>query len=145
MDRGEPHGSAVGVGIGARTLPLRAALGQNGTGRTPEIVFIGRVTAVRTESPDKASNRVAIEVQPEFRQGRPFKGSLDAVRLVTPDNTAACGVPVEVGSTYVIFANRDPGEPGIAWFSTCNGSRQYPDARNSDVSMDFSIFPIIAW
>ena len=124
------------------------------------IVVVARVTAVRpverdnnaaatagadstapapVASPDRGrtAGYIEIDIQPLFRQGRAFKGSLDGVTFVTSDNSASCGVPVEAGATYIIFGVPDPADPTVAYFDTCSGSRQYPDAQHRDITVDY--------
>jgi len=93
-----------------------------------EIVVVGHVRSVRTaESAPDAAERYEVEVTPLFRPEGPFKGSLSGVVLATSTSPAGCGIPVRTGQTYVIFASRgDPGNPRLAWFDSCSGSRLYP-------------------
>lgn len=64
-------------------------------------------------------------VAPQFRPG-PYKGRLADVVLTTSATSASCGVDVEMGGVYLIFASReDSANPGRAWFDTCSGSRRY--------------------
>lgn len=91
-----------------------------------EIVVVARVDEVRAVEGDAdRAARIEVAITPLFNQRRPFKGSVDGVVLATTTNSAACGVPVLVGRQYVIFASRDAGT-GVAWFTTCSGSRSYP-------------------
>jgi hypothetical protein len=92
--------------------------------REAEIIVVGK--AVRVERDEAGGvERLLVDVAPRFGGGEPFKGTLDGVRLVTPASSAACGVAVSPGELYVIFAVRRPGEPALAWFDTCSGSRLY--------------------
>lgn len=91
-----------------------------------EIVVVGRVDEVRAVEGDaERAARIEAAITPLFNQRRPFKGSIEGVVLATTTSSAACGVPVLVGRQYVIFASRDPAT-GVAWFTTCSGSRSYP-------------------
>jgi hypothetical protein len=90
-----------------------------------EIVLIGTVLAVSPGVTDQGVGFVAVEVEPAFAAGRPFKGDLSGVTLVTSDSSASCGVDVRVGESYLLFASpHAPGE-SRAWFDTCSGSRLY--------------------
>ncbi|HMB53929.1 MAG TPA: hypothetical protein VKU40_11470, partial [Thermoanaerobaculia bacterium] len=89
-----------------------------------EIVLVGEVTWVEARAIDGVETRV-VEVEPRFRQGQPFKGGLVGVALATPTGSARCGVAVEAGETYLIFASRAAPGDGIAWFDSCGGSRLY--------------------
>lgn len=93
-----------------------------------DIVLVGQVRSVRPggSAPD-ATERYEVEVTPLFRPEGPFKGSLEGVVLATSTSPAACGIPVRTGETYVIFASRgDPGNPRLARFDSCSGTRPYP-------------------
>ncbi len=85
-----------------------------------DVVLIGKVDRIIESS---LTEGVAIEVTPQFRQ-QTFKGSLDGVALRTPLGSASCGVPVEVGASYVIFAHVEASS-GIGWFDSCSGARPY--------------------
>lgn len=93
-----------------------------------EIVVVARVRSVRTAGASaEGAERFEVEVTPLFRPEGPFKGSLEGVVLATSTSPAACGVPVRPGQDYVIFASRgDPGNPRLARFDSCSGSRPYP-------------------
>ena len=41
---------------------------------------------------------------------------------VSSTSSAACGVPVDSGAVYLVFAEHDP-EAGVAWMNSCNGTR----------------------
>ncbi len=85
-----------------------------------EIVVVGRARTVA----ERVDGRYrAVLIEPGWR---PFKGSLDGVTLVTATSTAGCGVEIEHGASYVIFASRLEDQPGLAVFDTCSGSRRYP-------------------
>jgi len=91
-----------------------------------DIVLVGRATAVHNVTSPAGVERLEVTVAPLFTQGAPLKGSLDGIILATPRTTASCGVEVQPGRDYVIFASRgDPEEPRLAWFTTCSGSRPY--------------------
>ena len=92
-----------------------------------DVVLIGRVDRIIESS---ATEGVAVEVTPRFREQRPFKGSLDGIILRTPLGSASCGVPIEVGASYVIFAHVEAAS-GIGWFDSCSGAR--PFANDQDV------------
>ncbi len=106
-----------------------------------DIVVVARITAVDSLAADAmAGERVAVTFDAQFNQGRAFKGDVGTHRFLTPTTTASCGVPIEVGATYLLFATLQPGAAAAgpdAWFDTCSGSRQYPDARHRAVAVDF--------
>lgn len=43
--------------------------------------------------------------------------------VVTGQSSAQCGLPLEKGQLYILFAQDDPQRPGHARVHTCNGSR----------------------
>jgi hypothetical protein len=92
-----------------------------------DIVVAGRVRSLRRipRTPGHPE-RIEVVIAPQFRPG-PFKGSLADVQLTTSTTSASCGVDVQVGGVYLVFASReDSANPGLAWFNTCSGSRRYP-------------------
>lgn len=103
-----------------------------------EIVVVGEVRTIRHRSATAAlPERVEVTIQPRFHPG-PFKGSLSGVTLATPANSASCGVAVEVGALYLLFATRgELADSSLAWFESCSGSRQYPGGPD----VYFSPFP----
>lgn len=108
-----------------------------------EIVLVGRVRSVRTVAADEhGAARLEVTVAPQFNAGAPFKGSLDGITLATATSSAACGVPVQPGQDYVIFAARsDPGNPRLAWFDSCGGSREYPGPTTRDAELFLGLHP----
>ena len=100
-----------------------------------ELVLVGRVSSVRPARTPEGVDYLAVEVAPVFNQRRPFKGALDGRTLATSTSSASCGVEVEVGETYLIFASSSEGEDGPAWFDSCSGSRLYAGGpRASEVA-----------
>ena len=108
-----------------------------------EIVMIGRAVSVRTVAADAAgAERLEVTFLPQFNQARPFKGSLEGVILATSTSTAGCGVPVQPGHDYVIFASRvDPGNSRLAWFDSCGGSREYPGVTEPGSELFLGLHP----
>jgi len=89
------------------------------------IVLVARADAVTRIRPPAGAERLEVRFTPVFRNGA-FKGSMDGVRFVTPVGTASCGVDVQRGETYIVFASGgDPQDPAFVWFTTCDGSRRY--------------------
>jgi hypothetical protein len=88
-----------------------------------EIVFAGEVTGATPGVLDGVEV-ITVEAEPRFL-GRAFKGELAGVTLVTPTSAARCGVPVELGETYLFFASRAAAGDATAWFDSCSGSRLY--------------------
>jgi hypothetical protein len=105
-----------------------------------EIVLVGEVTRVEERAIDGVEVHV-VEVKPRFRQGRPFKGSADGVTLATPVGSARCGVAVEVGETYLIFAARTAPDDTLAWFDSCGGSRLYAGGPRAGETAPFVGLP----
>lgn len=106
-----------------------------------DIVVVAHITTIDSLPADETGpDRIAVTFDAQFNQGRAFKGEIGAHRFLTPATTASCGVPVEVGATFLLFASLQPesGSTNVeAWFDTCSGSRQYPDATHRDVAIDF--------
>ncbi|MBI4517663.1 MAG: hypothetical protein HY699_17800 [Deltaproteobacteria bacterium] len=81
-----------------------------------------------------------VKGSPDFRTAEfapvqePYKGDPKSiVAFATHLSSASCGVPVEAGQMFLIFAARD--EPGgtTAWFDSCNGTRPFgPDVKVVD-------------
>jgi hypothetical protein len=84
-----------------------------------DIVLLAEVVRVATVTPDDGGTA--------FRSAEPriveaFKGA-DGIRsLQTPTSTASCGIDLEPGVRYWVFAQRRAGEP-VAWINSCDGSR----------------------
>ncbi len=93
-----------------------------------DVVLVGTATEVRRVADPGRAERLEVTFTPHFRQGRAFKGSLEGVVLATSTSSASCGLPVEVGETWVVLASLgDPEVPSRAWFDHCSGSRIYDD------------------
>lgn len=113
-----------------------------------DVVFIGTVDAV---TPDVIDDSLLPRLYRKFILGQPydgfafsenqirvtttkvFKGSLPlALTIRTPDNGGACGVPFQVGTTYLVFARRrhDTG-PLIA--EMCSGTMPLDHVPSSDL------------
>lgn len=93
-----------------------------------EVVFIGRAIEVREVAADDIGpDRLEVRFTPLHSATGTFKGSFRGLRLMTPISSAACGVPVDRGADYVIFASRQDSSSGVAWFDTCSGSRPFVD------------------
>lgn len=106
-----------------------------------EIVLVGEITGVRTVEEASGGDHLEVAVEPRFRQGRPFKGDLAGLTLATATHSAACGVPVETGETYLVFATRQPGSD-LAWFTTCSGSRLYAGGTRAAETTPFPDLPV---
>jgi hypothetical protein len=65
-----------------------------------EAVFSGEVLEIN-EIPQSLDVSVKIKVETVWK-GSPFR----EVTIITPNNSASCGYPFEVGKSYVVFANR---------------------------------------
>jgi len=90
-----------------------------------DIVLVGRADRLTPVEATDAAAHLEVEFTPLFRAG-PFKGSIEGLVLATPVGTASCGVEVQPGESYIIFATiADPDEPRRAWFDSCSGSRLY--------------------
>lgn len=93
-----------------------------------DVVLVGTATAVRRVADASGVERLEVAFTPHFRQGRAFKGSLEGVVFATTTSSASCGLPVQVGETWVVLASLgDPAAPSRAWFDHCSGSRIYDD------------------
>lgn len=99
--------------------------------RSSDIVFLAEIASLSSA-----------DGKPAFRNARPriveaFKGAdgIESVRTAT--STAACGIDLESGGRYWIFAQRRVGEP-VAWIDSCNGSRSagadFTDVEASQVA-----------
>lgn len=99
--------------------------------RNADIVFLAEIVSVSST-----------DGGPGFRNARPriveaFKGAdgIESVRTAT--SSAACGVDIESGERYWIFAQRRVGEP-VAWIDSCSGSRSagadFTDVEASQVA-----------
>lgn len=92
-----------------------------------EVIFIGRVTAIEAQTGNGGYRAVRFAAD-----GAPFKGSVDGIgAFATPDSTASCGVPVQTGERYLVFANRQSPADAVRWFNTCNGTRLF-ETRSGD-------------
>lgn len=84
-----------------------------------DIVVLAEVVSVATVTQEDGG--------PAFHNAEPriieaFKGA-DGIRsLQTPTSTASCGIELEPGARYWVFAQRRAGEP-VAWINSCDGSR----------------------
>jgi hypothetical protein len=85
-----------------------------------QVLFFGRVSAVEHESGNGGYQAVRFAVD-----GSPFKGTIEGLAFATASSTASCGVPVQVGERYLIFASRQAATDSVAWFNTCNGTRLF--------------------
>jgi hypothetical protein len=86
-----------------------------------EVVFIGRVTSTAVEKEPPAYRSVRFELH-----GKPYKGDPAALtHFATPLSSATCGYEVAPGRLYLVFASRHAPEDRIAWFDTCNGTREF--------------------
>lgn len=93
-----------------------------------DVVLVGTATEVRRVADPGGPERLEVTFTPHFRQGRPFKGSLEGVVFATSTSSASCGLPVQAGETWVVLAaHGDPEAPFRAWFDHCSGSRIYDD------------------
>ncbi len=67
-----------------------------------------------------------------------YKGAGIARRWATAPHSAACGLPLAAGRSYLVFAQDDTTSPGVSRTGTCDGSRML--AANGDIP-DFSDVP----
>lgn len=86
-----------------------------------ELVMIARATATRVVGESPGHLEVAFApVEP------PYKGDPKAAgAFVTNLSSASCGVPVESGQTFLLFATRDESNGRTMRFDTCNGTRRF--------------------
>jgi hypothetical protein len=103
------------------------------------VVLVGEVTAVRREAIDGVEV-LAVEVEPRFRT-EGFKGEVGEIELVTPESSARCGIAVEAGEIYLIFASRLEPDGTVAWFDSCGGSRLYAGGPRAAEIEPFSGLP----
>ncbi len=102
-----------------------------------EVVLIGHATRVSEVFGANGEALVEVELRPLFRQGRVFKGELVGRDLLTSDSSASCGVPVQVGENYLVFASSSGGD-GPLYFDSCSGSRLYAGGARGDESPAFT-------
>jgi hypothetical protein len=97
---------------------------------------MGRAESVELVGDNGGSRAVRFAVE-----DTPFKGDLSAIdRFATPESSATCGVPVEEGRGYVVFASRRAPGDRVAWFDTCNGTRPF-DRRAGEGQLGFADTP----
>ena len=82
------------------------------------VVFVGRTTTTTPADDPTGFRSVRFEII-----GSPYKGEPGALRYLTGDSSASCGIDVTPGIVYVAFAAIDPDEPEVAYVTTCNGTR----------------------
>jgi hypothetical protein len=89
-----------------------------------DLVMVARATSTRVV--DGAPGHLAVELSPVEQ---PYKGDLKSIdSFATHLSSASCGVPVEAGQVFLIFAARARPGGRAAWFDTCNGTRRFgPD------------------
>lgn len=92
-----------------------------------DLVMLARATATRNESPGE----LIVDFAP---LATPYKGDPSTVdAFTTTRSSASCGVPVEVGQTFLLFAARDHPGGRTARFDTCNGTRRFgPGVAGTD-------------
>lgn len=68
----------------------------------------------------------------DFAIRRPvYKGGDTPRAWTTAPHSAACGLPLQAGRTYLVFATDDDTRPGVAHTGTCDGSRML--SSNGDI------------
>jgi hypothetical protein len=94
-----------------------------------DLVMVARATSTRLV--DGSPGHLAVELS---ALEPPYKGDLKSIdSFATHVSSASCGVPVEAGQTFLIFAARDAPGGRTVWFDTCNGTRPFgPDAKVVD-------------
>lgn len=82
--------------------------------------------------------------QREFRfslQGEPYKfgSAIDReASYVSHTSSAACAVEVDIGATYIVFADYDE-QSNVGWLTSCNGTRIH--RRSDGTTLGFSDVP----
>jgi hypothetical protein len=94
-----------------------------------DVVMVARATSTRVVA--GAPGHLEVELAPIAPV---YKGDPQSIAtFATTLSTASCGVPVEAGQTFLIFAARDDRAGRTAWFDTCNGTRRFgPDVTVAD-------------
>ncbi len=66
---------------------------------------------------------------------RPYKGTVGrATRIVTATSSATCGIAIEPGAPYLLFADVEGGPARETYrVSTCNGTRRFPNLEGGEV------------
>lgn len=99
-------------------------------GNADIVLLVDVVNVTHVASTDDASPHLSAE--PRIIEA--FKAAPDVTHVKTTDSSASCGIPLEAGQRYWVFAQRRPGETA-AWIDSCNGSRQI-DSDFSNVVAD---------
>ncbi len=101
---------AEACSCGRRLLPERIA--------TTDAIFLGKVEQVDAVRLDAMSQHVLARL----RTSGTFKGRFEgqSLEVLTPAQRESCGVDFDVGTTYLVFANRDAqGQLQTDW---CSGT-----------------------
>ncbi len=85
------------------------------------------------------------------RHGEPYKPLIDTetpLRYISNRSSAACAVTMDVGATYIVFAEYDR-DSGIGWLTSCNGTRVHQSTEGdafgfSDVPPRFVVSQLTA-
>jgi len=93
-----------------------------------DVVFLGRARGFEADTASSGTRVGTFEVQGQAYRGAPTP----QWRFTTPLSSAECGVPIENGGLYLVFATQatTPGES--AHFDSCGGSRSF-DPRGEGV------------
>jgi hypothetical protein len=112
-------GAATPAALGCKCIPPSAA-----TVKAADVVFTGTVTA--RSDPD-AGKPVQSSIDPitfTLAVDDELKGDVDAsAQVVTPRESASCGVDFQVGERYLVVADRDGG---VLRTGLCQGTRALP-------------------
>lgn len=94
-----------------------------------DLVMVARATSTRVVK--GSPGHLAVELSPVEQ---PYKGDLESIdSFATHLSSASCGVPVEAGQMFLIFAARENPGGRTVWFDTCNGTRPFgPDVKVVD-------------
>lgn len=89
-----------------------------------DVVVLARAASTRAVG----SERLEVALVP---LDDPFKGRIEPrSRFATALTSAECGMAIETGRAYLVFASRREPSAPLLWFDTCNGSRSF-DAEGS--------------
>ncbi|UJR84237.1 hypothetical protein [Sandaracinus amylolyticus] len=97
-----------------------------------DAIFEGRVASI--EPAGEMHVRVRLDVVQTWREA-----NAEHVEVRTASQSAACGVPFEVGRSYLVLAERVNGE----WTaSLCGGTRAMEDADDERLSLGSGVIPV---
>lgn len=94
-----------------------------------DLVIVARAT--KTHIVGGEPGHLAVEFAPVEPS---YKGDMNSIdSFATHLSSASCGVPVDVGQMFLIFAARDVPDGRTVWFDTCNGTRRFgPETTVAD-------------